>query len=170
MIEQPHEHHEHTEADSGPVRDDGCNGMCQDPPRISDTSCPVHGMHAFLGALFGSFGDADRCLDQAGAVDVLDRLLFIDHRVAMTNGELPLLTWTVGKYRNLVGRVDEEDTAKTRAAFTAWAAALGAEVERDRRYPGDPNRRYLSARTAIDGVTVVVSADIVVDDEETTNA
>jgi hypothetical protein len=93
---------------------------------------------------------------QRCAAAVLVRLLD-KHR------ELPVIAWTVGPAGSvLVGRVNGlQPTATARAVFDAWTAALALGEYREHTHLA---LTCLSAQVRRDSVTIVLQADLVVDD------
>ena len=77
--------------------------------------------------------------------------------------ELPVIAWTVGPAGSvLVGRVNGlQPTATARAVFDAWTAALALGEYREHTHIA---LTCLSAQVHRDSVTIVLQADLVVDD------
>jgi hypothetical protein len=101
---------------------------------------------------------ADHYIWQRRAAAALVRLLD-EHR------DLPVITWTVGPAGSvLVGRVNGlQPAAMARAVFDAWTAALALSQRRERT---DLAPTHLSAQARRDSVTVVLLADLILDDED----
>lgn len=101
---------------------------------------------------------ADHYIWQRRAAAALVRLLD-EHR------DLPVIVWTVGSAGSvLVGRVNGLQPAATaRAVFDTWTAALALEEYREHTHLA---LTYLSAQARRDSVTIVVHADLILDDED----
>ncbi len=95
---------------------------------------------------------------QRRAAAALVRLLD-EHR------ELPVIAWTVGPAGPiLVGRVNGlQPTATARAVFNTWTAALALSEYQERTHLA---LTYLSAQARRDSVTIVLQADLILDDED----
>jgi hypothetical protein len=95
---------------------------------------------------------------QRRAAAALVRLLD-EHR------ELPVIAWTVGPAGSvLVGRVNGlQPTATARAVFDAWTNALTPSEVREHAHLA---LTYLSAQARRDSVTIVLQADLILDDED----
>lgn len=93
---------------------------------------------------------------QRRAAAALARLLD-EHR------ELPVIAWTVGSTGSvLVGRVNGlQPSATARAVFDAWTTALALGEYREHTHLA---LTCLSAQVRRDSVTIVLQADLIVDD------
>jgi hypothetical protein len=104
-----------------------------------------------------AFTQADDYLWQRRAAAALVGLLD-EHR------DLPVIAWTVGSAGSvLVGRVNGLQPAATaRAVFDAWTAALALSQRWERT---DLALTHLSARSRHESVTVVLLADLILDED-----
>jgi hypothetical protein len=94
---------------------------------------------------------------QRRAVATLVRLLN-EHR------ELPVIAWTVGPAGSvLVGRVNGlQPSGTARAVFDTWTTALALDEYREHTHL---TLTHLSARARRDSVTIVLHADLIVDED-----
>jgi hypothetical protein len=106
---------------------------------------------------FLDFTQADDYIWQRRAAAALVRLLD-EHR------DLPVIAWTVGSAGSvLVGRVNGLQPAATaRAVFDVWTAALTLCQRWERT---DLTLTHLSARSRRGNVTIVLLADLILDED-----
>jgi hypothetical protein len=78
--------------------------------------------------------------------------------------DLPVIAWTVGPAGStLIGRVNGlQPRATARTVFDAWTAALALSEYREHTHLA---LTYLSAQALLDSVTIVLQADLILDED-----